>query len=154
MVASCANLTPFSHLGDLLARKMRRLYFFSNRSCCWWLRSLKFGGQTFLAGYGLLAAASGARFVMGSFADWASRLMSVGNIATSSRDSGGPMQEMSEYCLRLSRAHEARSARLHRAGSQHRHTGPGSVSATVRIAPWDLCPAIDFHPSSFDLVRL
>ena len=80
MVASCANLIPFSHLGDLLASRMRRLYFFSNRSCCWWLSSLKFGGQTFRALYGFAAALNGTCFASGSLADWAMRLRRVGNM--------------------------------------------------------------------------
>lgn len=60
---------------------MRRLYFFSNRSCCWWESSLKFGGHTLRALYGLLTTLKGelrARFPRGAAA---MRLKSVGNMA-------------------------------------------------------------------------
>lgn len=81
MVMSWASLTPFSHLGDRLASIMRRLYFFSNRSCCWTVSSLKLGGHTFRALYGLLTTDNGALRSRGPFADAAIRRKSVGNIA-------------------------------------------------------------------------
>lgn len=81
IVANCANLTPFSHRGDLLARNILRLYFFSNRSCCPWLSSLKFGGHTLRALYGLaLSLANGTCLGSESLPDCASRLTVAENI--------------------------------------------------------------------------
>ena len=81
MVKSWAVLTAFSHVGERLASTMRLLYFFSKRSCCWWVSCLKLGGHTFRALYGLFAIVKGALFRRVSFDEAAMRLSVVENMA-------------------------------------------------------------------------
>jgi hypothetical protein len=75
---SWKSLTPLSHAGRRLARPTLRLYFFSNRSCCWGVNLLKSGGQIFFVRYGLLNATTVDFVVLVAAA--AARLIEVGNI--------------------------------------------------------------------------